>query len=164
MPAKSPISGTPPAAADDQTVGFHDPERTPGSPNSDHPPAGEHAAAEREMSDSSPVPSAAERLGAERTERRHQRMLARESSTATREPDNAERRERATGSLSGLTTPWRHALRDQLSVAAIALLTASAALGAILGALSVAGWVIGLLVAGLTAILSAVLRPRSRTT
>jgi sRNA-binding protein len=160
MPAKSPLSGTPPAAADDRTAALQDPESTPGSQDPDLTPV----AGQQDTSDSGQAPSAAERLVAERTERRHQRMLARESSSATREPDTAERRTRPTGSSSALTPPKHQTLRNSLPVTVIAMLAAGVAVGAILGALSVAGWVIGLVVSGLTAILSTVLRPRSRST
>ncbi|HET6864437.1 MAG TPA: hypothetical protein VFH80_00875 [Solirubrobacteraceae bacterium] len=163
MPVKSPAGGTPTTAAD-QTVGVQDPERTPGTKDPELPPPGKRATSEQDGSNSSRVPSPAERLVAERTERFHQRMLARESSVPTREPDGPERRKRATGSPSALTPPGRQTLRNWPSAAMIGMLAFGAALGAILGVLHVAGWLMGLLVAGLTAILATVATPRSRST
>jgi hypothetical protein len=164
MPVTSAPSGTPPVAPDEQTAAIQDREHTPGSQGPDLSPAGEQAAADQRAAGSTRVPSPAERLVSERTERRHQRMLARESSTATREPDRAQRRDRATGSSSALIPPGRQTLRASRSAAVIGRLAAGAALGAILGALSVPGWLIGLLVAGLVAIVPTVLGLRSRPT
>ena len=163
-PVKPRLSGTPPPAADDQTVDIRDSKPALGTEDPEVQPAGQQAAPEQDASDSSRVPPPAERLVAERTERRHQRMLARESSSATHEPDGAERRKRSTGSSGALTAPGRQTLRDAFSVSVIGVLVTGAALGALLGALSVAGWLIGLLVGGLTVILSRVLRPGSRST
>ncbi len=164
MPLNTARSGTPPAAPDDQSVGTQDPERTPGSQGADLPTADEQTPAERGAPDSTRGPSTAAALVAERTERRHQRMLARESSTATREPDGAAGGRRTAGPPRAVTSPGRQTLRESLSAAVIGMLAAGAALGAILGALSASGWLIGLLVAGLTATLAMVLRPWSRST
>jgi hypothetical protein len=163
MPVKSSLSGAPPSAPDDQAVGIQDLDHAPGSQGPDLPPAGEQAAAEQGVSDSSRALSPSERLVAERAERRHQRMVARESSTATRDPHGDERRQRATASSSALNPRGRQTLRRSLSAAVIGTLAAGAALGAVLGALSVPGWLIGLLVAGLTAVLATAMRPRSHS-
>ncbi len=120
-------------------------------------------------SESPGVLSPAERVGAERAERRHQRMLVREASTATRDSntrdsDRADPRKRTTGSASRPTPSGRQTLRDSPLATLIATVAAGGVLGAILGALSVAGWVIGLLVAVLALVLSAVLRQYSHST
>jgi hypothetical protein len=164
MPVKTQLSGTPAAAADGQTLGIQDPERTAGSQDPDIPTAGEQTAAEHVASGSTRVPSAAERLVAERIERRRQRAVARDSSTARREPGGAQGGKRAARSPSALSPPGRQTPRESRSAAVMGMLVAGTAFGAILGALSVAGWLIGLLVAGLMAILATVLRPRSRST
>lgn len=166
MPVTSSSSGTPPVAPDDQTVALQGREHTPGRQGPDLSPAGEQAAAEQGAADSTRIPSPAEGLVAARTERRRQRMLARESSKATREPGGAGRgeRARAPGPSSALIPPGRQTLRARRSAAVIGRLAAGAAAGAILGALSVPGWLIGFLVAGLVAILPTVLRLRSRST
>ncbi len=153
MPAEPPPNGTYLAeASDDPAVG--NPNLTLGD---------QDTAAHAETPETPAALSPAERLGAERAERRHQRMLVREASDATRDSPTrdsgrAEPRQRATGSAKGRTTPGPQTLRDLPPVMLIATVVAGAVLGAILGALSVAGWVIGLLVAVLTLVLSAVLR------
>ena len=163
MPTKSPRSGTPPAAAadDHQTVRGPNPDQGPGSQDPDVTPRGGQPSAEQDASDFTVLP-VGERIAAERTERRRQRMLARESSTTTGEPDTAGRRTAPTVSSSALTPPGRQPMSSALFVTVGVVLVAGAALGAVLGALSVTGWVIGLLVAAVTAILSTALRPPSR--
>ena len=149
MSAKSTLNATPPAViSGDPSSGRQDPGLTP---------AGWQPAADSDTSGSGGIPSAAERLTAERTERRRQR-------TAAREPRIAARRERPTESTSALTPPRRLTLRDSVAVTLIAVLAAGGVLGAILGALSTSGWVIGVLAAGLTVVLSAVLGRYSRWT
>ena len=154
MPAEPPLNGAQLAEASaDPAVG--NPNLTLG---------GQDTAAHAETSESTGALSPAERLGAERAERRHERMLAREASTATRDSDRAGPYKRATGSTSRATPPGRRTLGDSPSVTLIAAVAAGGVFGAILGALSVAGWVIGVLVAVLTVVLSAVLRQYSRST
>jgi hypothetical protein len=155
MPAKSPLNGTPRA----DVVG----EPAVGEPNRDLEPGGQHMSRGAQTPDSTAVASPAQRLGAERTERRHQRMLAREASTATREPQTGEQHERVTGSPSAPTPRGHRTLGRSVSATAIAAVAAGGVLGAMLGALSVAGWVIGLLAAGLTVFLSSVIRGYSRS-
>jgi hypothetical protein len=155
MPAKPPLNGTYLAEAPaDPAVG---------NPNADLTLGGQDTAAHAEASESPGVLRPAQRLDAERAERRHQRMLAREASTATRDPGRGEPRKRSTASASRLTAPEHQTLRDSLSVTLLAAVAAGGVLGAILGALSVAGWVIGVLVALLTVVLPAVLRKSSRS-
>jgi hypothetical protein len=128
---------------------------------------GEDTAAHGETPEPPGLLSPADRLGAERAERRHQRMLVREASTATRnsgtrDSDRAPR-ERATGSRSAQAPPGRRTLRDSQPVTLIATIAAGCVLGAILGALSVAGWVIGGLVAVLAVLFATALGQHSRT-
>jgi hypothetical protein len=108
--------------------------------------------------------SPAERVSAERTERRRQRAAAHKAPTPPREPRRARQRERPTQSSSALKPARRMTRRDSVSITLIAVLAAGGVLGAILGALGAAGWIIGLLVAGVTVVLSAVLRRYSRLT
>ena len=126
--------------------------------------AGLQPPADSDRSASVGIPSAAERLTAERTERRRRRTAAREAPTSARETRSARRRERPTDSTSAPTRPSRLTLRDSVAVTLIAVLSAGGVLGAILGALSTSGWVIGVLAAGLTVVLSAVLGRYSRST
>ena len=155
MPAEPPLNGAHLAEASaDPPVG-NSPNLTLG---------GQDTAAHAEPSESTGVLRPAERLEAERAERRHQRMLAREASTATRDPDRGEPRQRATGSASRLTPPGHQTLRDSMPVRLIAVVAAGGVLGAILDALSVTGWVIGVLVAVLTVVISTELRQYSRST
>jgi hypothetical protein len=156
MPAKSTLNGTPPAAVSgDPSAGHQDPDLTA---------VGRQPAPDVGTSDSSGIASAAERLTAERDERRRQRTAVREAPTPAREPRTAPSRERRTESTSAPTPPRRMTLRDSVSLTLIALLAAGGALGAILGALNVTGWVIGVLVAGLTVVVSAIVRRYSRST
>jgi hypothetical protein len=103
--------------------------------------------------------SPADRVVAERTERRRQRTAVRREPGPAREPDPAGRRNGQREPAAHRPQP-RMPLRDTVSVRLIAVLAAGAVLGAILGALSAPGVIIGLLVAGLTVVLSAKL-PRS---
>ena len=156
MSAKSTLDATPPAVVSgDPSSGRQDSGLTA---------AGWQPAADSDTSGSGGIPSAAERLTAERTERRRQRTAAREAPAPGRKPRIARRRERPTESTSALTPPRRLTLRDSVAVTLIAVLAAGGVLGAILGALSTSGWVIGVLAAGLTLVLSAVLRRYSRST
>ena len=156
MPAKSTLNGTPPAAVSgDPSAGRQNPDLTA---------TGWQPAPDAATSDSDGIPSAAERLAAERTERRRQRTAVREAPTPAREPQTASPHERPTESTDALTPPRRLTLRDSMSLTLIAVLAAGGVLGAILGALSTSGWVIGVLAAGLTVVLSAVLRRYSRST
>jgi hypothetical protein len=154
LPAKTtPIAKPAAAASADPSPGRQDQDLAAAAqqPTQDFP------------SDSDGVPSHAERLAADRTERRRLRAVAHETPTPARAPRRA-RRARATKSTSAQRAPGRLTLRDSMSVNVIGVLAAGGLLGAILGALSAAGWVIGLLVAGLTVVLSAVLRSYQRST
>jgi hypothetical protein len=154
VPAKSTPIATAAAASADPSSGRQESDLTAPAqqPTADFP------------SDSDGESSPAERLAAERTERRRQRAVAHETPTPARAPRGARRRARATKSTRALRPPGRLTLRDSMSVNLIGVLVAGGVLGAILGALSAAGWVIGLLVAGLTVVLSAVLRSYQRST
>lgn len=155
MPTKSTLNGASPAvAAGDPSAGQ----------NPDLTAARGQPAADPGTSVADQIPSATERLSAERTERRRQRAGAHEAPSPAGEPRGVRRRERPTKSTSALTPPRRMTLRDSMSIGLIAVLAAGGVLGAILGALNVAGWVIGLLVAGLTVVVSAILRRYSRST
>ena len=156
MLANSPPTRTrPDTTSTDPRLEGQDPDLTPG---------GQEPDADPDTLGANRVIPPAERLAAERDERRRQRTLAHESSTATREPDRAQRRTHPSRSLSSpVTPPGRRTLRDSASAALIAAVAAGGVFGAILGALSVAGWVIGLLVAGLTVVLSSLFRPDSRS-
>lgn len=153
MLVNSPLTRTrPDTASTELRQGNRDPDLT----SDGQPPA------DPDTLGSTGVIPPAERLAAERDERRRQRTLAHESSTATREPRRAQRRKHPGGSASRPVAPTgRPTLRDSASAALIAVVAAGGVFGAILGALSVAGWIIGLLVAGLTVVLSAVFRPDS---
>jgi hypothetical protein len=160
MPAEPPLNGAHLAQASaDSAADNANPNRTLG---------GLDTATHAETSESPGLPSLAERLGAERAERRHQRMLVREASTAARDSaardsavrdsDRAAPRTRATPSAGRRTTPGRQTGRGSIPVTLIVTVVAGGVLGAILGALSVAGPVIGLLVAVLTLVLLTVSR------
>jgi hypothetical protein len=156
MPAKSTLNGTPPAAVSgDPSAGGQDPDLTA---------AGRQPAADPQASPPDGTSSAAERLTAERTERRRQRTAVREAPTPASEPGTARPRERRTEPTNTLTPSKRLTLRDSMSLTLIAVLAAGGVLGAILGAQSTSGWVIGVLAAGLTVVLSAVLRRYARST
>jgi Flp pilus assembly protein TadB len=161
MPAEPPLNGAHPAKASaDSAADNAHPNRTLG---------GLATASHAETSESPGLPSLAERLGAERAERRHQRMLVREAAagardSAVRDSDRAAPRKRTTTSAGRLTPPGRQSVRGSVPVTLIVTVVAGGVLGAMLGALSVAGSVIGLLVAVLTLVLSAVSRRYSRST
>ena len=156
MRAKSTLNGTPPVAVSgNPSAGPEDPDLTA---------AGRQPAADPHASSPDGISSDAERLTAERTERRRQRTAVREAPTLAREPGKAPPREGRTEPTNTLTPPKRLTLRDSMALTLIAVLAAGGVLGAILGALSTSGWVIGVLAAGLTVVLSAVLRRYSRST
>jgi hypothetical protein len=161
MPAESPLNGAHLAEASaDSAADNANPNRTLGGPDTAN-----HA----DTPESPALPSLAERLGAERAERRHQRMLVREASTAARDSgvrdsDRAAPRKRTTTPAGRRTPPGRHTVRRSLPVMLLVTVAAGGVLGAMLGALSVAGLVIGLLVAVLTLVLSAASRRYSPST
>jgi hypothetical protein len=146
MPAKPPHNGTSP------TVLSGDP-----SPGLDAP--GQQPAAVLGAPDSDATLSPADRVVAERTERRRQRTAARGKPAPAREPRHDGRRGRRAKPASQ-TPQTRLGLRNSVPVTLIPVLAAGAVLGAILGALSAPGVVIGLLVGGLTLGLAAAL-PRN---
>ncbi len=161
MPAEPPLNGAHLAEASADSAADN--------ANPNHTLGGFDTARDAETSESPGLPSLAERLGAERTERHHQRMLVREASTgargsAVRDSNRAAPRKRATASVGRLTPPGRQTVRSALPVTLIVTVVAGGVLGAILGALSVAAPVIGLLVAVLTLVLSGVPRRYSRST
>ncbi len=154
MPAKSTPNEKPAATvAADPSPGRQDPDLAATRPPTADLPT-----------DSDGGPSPADRLAAERTERRRQRTLAHETAPPARGPRGGPRRARASKSTSALMPPSRLTLRDSMSVNLIGVLAIGGVLGAILGALGAAGWIIGLLVAGLTVVVSAVLRSYQRST
>jgi hypothetical protein len=146
MPANSPLSGTSPTVLPDNTA-----------PDLDAP--GRQPAVDPGPPDSDATLSPADRVVAERTERRRQRTAVRDQPGPAREPRPAGRR-KGQKEPAAHTPQTRRPLRDVLSVRLIAVLAAGAVLGVILGALGAPGLIIGLLVAGLTVVLSAKL-PRS---
>jgi Flp pilus assembly protein TadB len=113
--------------------------------------------------DSEPIPSANERLAAERTERRRQRAQAHSAPAPARKPPEAQQRKHAPDSKSALQRRARLTLRDSVSVTLIVVLVAGAVVGAILGALGAANWITGLLVAALALSLPPALRSFSRS-
>lgn len=106
--------------------------------------------------------STAERLTAERTERRRQRALAHEASRSS-DRSRGGRRRRVVKSAGAVKEHAGLLPRAPTLLTLLAVLVTGAALGAILGSVSASGWVIGLLVAGLTVLVSTVVRsfPRS---
>jgi hypothetical protein len=158
MPAKPPLSETP------QTVAASAP--TAERADQDLTAPGWQPAADPGTPPADAVLSPADRVAAERTERRRQRAAAHKAAPAA-EPQRARprgRATRATESRSARTPPRRTVFRDSSSITLIAMLAAGAVLGAILGALSAPGWVIGLLAAGLTVVLAVAIRRYSPST
>jgi hypothetical protein len=121
MPAESPLNGAHLAEASADPAADHaNPNRTLGGPDT---------ASHADTSASPALPSLAERLGAERAERRHQRMLVREASTAARDSgvrdsDRAAPRKRATTSAEPLTPSGRQTVLASLPIMLIVTVVA----------------------------------------